>query len=382
MTFTEAVVAAGIALSIALMVLALPFGIAILFFTLALAVVSYKRGVITVDPPTFARTTVWDALWPFVIKPRVVFLAEFFPFWEKLILVDKTPIVRAEGNQLRFTNVRCKLESEAETATSAETPFGNKETKQSGGSVEVHIGIAFFADESRSGEFIQAGRSTQVEKQLTTKIGTELRHQAAGKTWEEMALGKAAVSMELIIRLTGRQPTEKVSLDSGTGLPIPDPNFDPKNPARAHYKYRVEERAVGIPLIELNEWDIEHFINTALIDHPPDVHGLGIRLSQLGVTDVIPEGPLKDVADLKAREQQERRGEETDFDTEILLAQKYIDASKGDGGTPTITMEKALELVRINRRTSNVREVVIRGSTGPLTDAAALLGNNQTGGSQ
>jgi hypothetical protein len=375
-SFTELVLLAGFMVSLQLLYIRWPLGVVGMLVVAAMAILSFKKGVITVDPPIFARTTVWDALWPAVIRPRVVFVAEFFPIWEKLILIDRTPTVRAEENQLVFKNVRTKADpNSGDHDEQAGTATAEARKKQSGGSVEVHVGIAFFPDEQRSTEFIRSGRLERVERMLVTRLGTNIRHYALTMTWEEFTFSKAALSMDLIIKLTGLQPTDKVLLQPD-GVPVPD--TDTSDDVAKHYKYKVELRPDGIPKNELTEYDIEHFVNTALVSNPPDIHGLGIRLSQLGVTDVIPEGELKTVADLKAREQQERRGEEADFDTELALAQKYVKASKDAGDNPPLTLSESLELVRINRRPGNVREIILRGSKNPITDAAAIVG--QTGG--
>lgn len=340
----------------------------------AVGVVSY-RDDITVDPPSFARPILWGYLLPWKIKPRIAFAFGFFPIFETLDVIKKTPVVRAEDTQLKFSNVRTKADADAEDHDAqAGSASAEARKKKSGGSVEVHVGLAFLPDEDRSTQFIQMGKTVHVTSMLITRLGTILRHQATTMTWEEYTFAKAALSMEIITKLTGLQPTEKVLL--ANSAPIPDPTVS--NDMSKHYKYKVDQWPNGIPKNELTEYDIEHFVNTALIDHPPDIHGLGIRLSQLGVTDVIPEGELKAVADLLAREQQERHGEEYDVDTELGLAKKYVDASNNTDGRPTITLQQALEIVRINRRPDNVREVIVRGSSGQFTDAAALMGRPQT----
>lgn len=319
------------------------------------------RDDITVDPPRFARVTVWNHLLPWIIRPRIVFAFEYFPLIEKLQIIDETPEIRAEGTELIFKDVRCKADPD-----STDPKKAAEEAAQSGGSVEVHVGTAIIPDEGRSGDFFKAGKINPIMKMLHTRLGANIRHLAAGKTWEELTFSKATLSMYLITDLTGHQPTEIVLLDP-KGNPLPDVAL-----ARPHHKYLVRPRTQSD--IELNEYDAENFINTTLVDRPPDVHGLGVRLAQLGVTDIIPEGELKGVADLKAREKQERRGEAFDFETERQLADRYMEWAK-EKGSP-ITAVQALEYARINRK--RAQETIVRSSGNPLLDAAALVGTNRT----
>ena len=184
-------------------------------------------------------------------------------------------------------------------------------------------------------------------------------------TWEQYAFSKAMISMLLIVDLTGHQPTEKVVRDpADPNKGVPD--LDPKNP---HDKYEVRPRGKDE---DVDELDAEHFVNTALIDTPPDVHGLGIRLIQLGVTDVIPEGELKAAADLRATETQQRRGEETDETTlEILIDRMLANAEKHQ---QKITWLQAYERVQNNRKKIDWRVVDVKSSGNPLLDAAAVVG--------
>lgn len=360
LTFTEMVILIGAVVSM-WMFGYVHWGPGLLLATLMALMAWYSyRDDVTVKPPRFARVTLWNRLLPWVIRPRIVFAFGYFPLIEKLEIIEETPELRAEEEEFIFKDVRCKADPDSTDPN---------EAAQSGGSVEVHVGIAVVPDERRSSDFFKSGGIVPVMKMLHTKLGADIRHRAAGMTWEEFTFTKASLSMRLIADLTGYRPTEIVLINS-KGIPLP--NLDQ---ARPHHKHLVRARTPDD--IVLNEYDADNFVNTSLVDRPPDVHGLGVRLTQLGVTDIIPEGELKKVADLKAREKQERRGEEYDFDTELLLANKYLEASRpAPGAAPTMTLDQALERVRINR--GRAKETIVRSSGNPLLDAAALFGSNQT----
>lgn len=323
------------------------------------AMSAYHKEV-TVDPPTFARRKIFGKLQPGVLNPRVMFALSLRGLFEELIVIDKTPLVRAEENELVFNGVRCKAQ-------------GDGDKKESGASVIVHIGLAFVPNDGEVGStnFINKGKSDKVMRILQTMLGSAVREQAVDKTWEEYVFEKARLSMELITKLTGRQPTEKVLLN-GRGKPIPDPDE-----SRPHHKYQVEPRNGR----DINEYDIENFIDTALIDNPPDIQGLGIRLSQLKVTQIDPEDlQLQEDSNRKAREKAQRAAEEVDFETERALADEYLTWAVAQG--EKLTSKEALEMVRINRK--RAREVIIRApdTVRPLIGSLAggVVGGHDQGG--
>ncbi len=356
MTLTEIVLIIGTVLSL-VMVGYVHWGPGLMLFSLIgmLAYYSLKRGRITVDPPTVARTTIFDMMWPAVIRPRWVFVLE--PI-EKLVLIDRTPVVRSqesdkpEEKELIFRGVRCKAQDDEGIAD----PSKKKGAKESGGEVEVRIGITIVPDPNRTSDFIKAGRTPKVMQTLTNLLGQAVRHQAAGKTLEEYMLGKSWLAMDLITKLTNRQPTEKVEFQDGR--PVPD--LDESR----HRKYQTRPRKLDEVLVDE---DVEVFLDTALVDHPSDVHGLGILLPRLEVTQIEPQDPeLKKDADRKAREKLQRAAERVDFATERELADEYVEWAKAKG--EIVSRTQALEWVRTNR--GRAKEIFLRAPAG----TGSLLG--------
>ncbi len=246
-----------------------------------------------------------------------------FPGIEDLIFESISP----STNELQFPKIRC-IATHAEEGTE----------KRSGGEVSAKVMVVYTPD-TRTAEgfnrFINAGKRANADRQLLGMIGGSLRKLGGKKTWEEYTFSKGEASAELIEIVTGNRPASD------------------------------------------SDEDVKKFLADAAGNGGiTDIHDLGILIRRIEVIEVDPEGELEKDAEAEAREVQQRRGESADFDTEIMLAKKYVDESIIND-KPTISLKEGLEMVRL-RRNKNSTETIVRTSGNPVLDAAALFGGNKT----
>lgn len=184
-----------------------------------------------------------------------------------------------------------------------------------------------------------SGETSPIIEQILAMLGQAVREYGGTKTWDELTFAKASLSVKLITMLTGLEPESE------------------------------------------NEATIKEFLAQALIDGVADIIDLGIMITRLNVEEVAPEGGLKENADKAANELLQRTAEQTDIGTAIKLAQEFLEAWGIDEEVLNTMsrqerqqlMEKALELVRIERRRAT--ENIVRSSGNPFADAAAMLNN-------
>ena len=338
------------------------FGLIAFGITVALA--ANSEYTIPANPPSVGVPVLWGTPVNKVVGARIAFA---LPPFETFIEIDGS----LKNKDTTFSGVRC---SDLPDPPAAGTPAAaTPPARRSGGSVSIKVGTTFepdTADPTRLRQYINAGMEEKVNGILSDIIGETIREVVAGMSWEEAALSKELLSVLIIGKVVGAQPTEKVKQDANKN-PVRNPQ-DRNKP-----QYQTEGLIdPATPIAKLEKPELEHFLDSILRDGPSDVRGLGIRIRRLNVIEVQPEGKLRDDAELGAREKQQRTGEQTDFETERGLIKAYRDEAnegltKGEPGWVTYPM--AAEWVRVNR--GRAKENIVR-SDNPLAGAASILGQN------
>ena len=136
---------------------------------------------------------------------------------------------------------------------------------------------------------------------------------------------------------------------------------------RPYSARRTWETLVG----EMKE--IEARLQARIIDR---LTQLGLDPGELDVKNIEPEGELAKDSEKAARELQQRRAEKADTETNLALAEEYIQRAKKSG--ETITLRDALEMVRIDK--GRTQEVVT--SSKGKGSSPVVFANTQEGGNQ
>lgn len=342
--------------------------IGLIVFGLTIALGVYSEYTIPADPPSIGVPVLLGRRGNRVVRERIAFVAS--PL-ETLIEVDVT----LKNHDRLYEGVRCSdLPDNAPITDNLDAKIAK--VRRSGGSVKVTVGTTFEPDTSASArinQYINAGMEERVTNILSDIIGETIREVIAGMSWEEASLSRELLSVLIIGRVVGAQPTELVARDAERN-PIRNPE-DPDTP-----RYQIAGTINPATAIEdLDKPELEHFLDSILRNGPSDVRGLGIRIRRINVIEVQPEGKLADDAELNAREKQQRSAEYTDFETERKLIKEYLrDAGVQDNDSGYWEKyQKAAEWVRVNRK--RAQEHIVR-SDNPLAGAASLFGDNMRGG--
>lgn len=318
------------------------------------------------DPPHKGILTFWNRRIRVLIPEGTHLLAPYFPF---MVGVNPVKVERMNRN-FTYEDVRCRANTGSDTAAAGAAV-----------TVEVAITIEPDADGLHGGEdvdadriikYLNSGGEEGVKKILCDIIGEETRVFASDYTWEEFVFLKAPLAASLLMMVSDAKLRT---------LPRTDGKIAEEDFAIAPDKYRLLP-TIDEPLryihaapkddLHNRQREMEVFLRIVRENGVGDVVDLGIQITRLNVVRIEPSSALGADAELSAREDAQRRAERKDFDTELELARAYIADATSRG--ETLSLERALELVRINR--GRAKETIVR-SGNPLVDAAAIFTNNK-----
>jgi hypothetical protein len=351
--------------------------IAFLLFVIAGLFIFGGFRQVPANPPMVAVPTVWGTRQQSIIRERIVLVWPHFPIFEQLIFIGAT----RQARTFDLKEIRCA----AMLAASDKS-----KSQMIGGSVSAKVGVVFQPDLDNPGgmiDYLNAGGKgwpplrhddeehvcvdeeaekrhdpDPVWKQLEITVMGTLRQEAGHRTWAAMVHSKAELSAMLVTRITGQPPSMRV-VRNANGIPVPD--LDP------HTKYEFKREPIT-PGYELTEDDYSLFLTQININGAKDVRGLGIVIRSITVEEVEPEGKLKQDAEESDREASQRDAEKLDFETEEILADRYVEKAKNRG--ETIPYKEALKYVRINR---NRAEEVVVNTDDAMLGAGALFRGRQ-----
>ncbi len=326
-----------------------------------LIIADFSYQFILADPPTIGLVTFWERKQKGYIKEGVVFIFPYFPIIEKIIYVNATIHIL----NITIDKVRCRAYS-----IDTDSIDTDPDTPQIGGSATVKVKMSYKRDPKRLIEFLGSGglsvsesiragehsasdgehsASDGVAEALIGIVEEIIKRAGIDLTWTELTFSTAKLSVDIITRITGQKPKEAYRIDDGGYL---------------------EEILAETPQAFL---DRVACTKDESAEQAADVHGLGIIMVRANIVEMEGEKALRDAAERFAIEEQERIQEKYDIDTEILLAQQYIDASKKLGGVE-MSFQHALEYVRL-RRNDGAREIFVRtnGSGNNNVTAAAVV---------
>ena len=318
------------------------------------SVIFFAVGIKTIPavaPASFALLTFWGMRYPVVVREGKKLLATYPPLFIDLIPVS----IEQQNLDFVFQHVRCRLERKEDTG---------KADPASGGAVVIEVSLTIVPNEERFEDYIIAGgesrSKTKNAETLTVlhdiihdMLGEALRQEGGRRTWERMTFSQEQLTVMLITLLTGVDPK------------IESP-FDTEDPEEQEQRTK-----------ELRGF-LQEFQGGASGNGISDVHGLGAKIRRINVVRVEPDGKLADAAERAAIEQQERKAELIETGAVLDMAKLYVKQSEVDG-KPTITLDRALQIARLERN-KGTREVVVQSSGNPLLDAAALFQDRGQGG--
>ncbi len=314
------------------------------------------KQISAANPPQVGIPTRWGRRIEQVIQSRWVFVFNYFPLMEDILLEDVSKI----EEEIVIEGVRCRAAEPGDN-----TNVGS-EGAQSGGKVRVKVGVTFEPSQDPPEnmlDYIVAGGRDNVLAILKNIVAGAVREEGSTHTWERLTFTKAELSAKFIAQVTGKQPKHRVIRGTG-GHPLRDASDSDQ-------AYKLEP--VGEDE-KLDEVDYQAFLQHIVKNGENDVLKLGIRIRRLNVVEIEPEGELDADAEGVARETQQRRTEQMDFETERMLIRSYMDdANKGltPGSPGYVSYEKAAQWVQVNRK--RVQKVVVESSGNQFADAAALL---------
>lgn len=191
-----------------------------------------------------------------------------------------------------------------------------------GGLVDVDAAWTYTPD-NRDPErlmlFVSKG-AAGIDRAIKAKIGEIIKHKGEKITWGEYVLAKESVSAELIALLTEK-----------------------KSPSE-------------------------------LIGGVPDTMGWGVLFFQIAVTEIVGSGKLQKTAQDAAAEELERKREEANIATKILLTNAFLAGAKAAGDT-SMSFEKAHENVQVLQGLATKTIVSSGGDRNRLVEAVAAFQN-------
>lgn len=349
-------------------------------FLLPVGMLVIEQGVtiIKAEPPHVGKLTFWGNRQEINLPEGEYLLPKFWP-----LRIDVIPVkVEAIPFEFNFENVPCKAADAAGSqgvgafvrvkVVGAIEPDHSDEERDNKDSLDHANGGR------RITNYLNRGGEEGVLKLINGIIGQEIREYALRYTWEQFMALKAPLAATLITLISDARPRElerdgdsiktvegKVEgyLEAGRYKIIDNP-MEYIEDARNDKERQNRVREMEIFLQALREGGFG------------DVPDLGVQFLRFTIPEIEPTGAVKEAADKAAAEKKQKEQESQDTDTEIALAQKYVDASKGTDDKPTMSFDEALEKVRL-RRNPGTREIFIRGSAGQFTDAAAIISDGQ-----
>lgn len=307
------------------------------------------------DPPYVAIPTFWGRRLPYMLREGWKLFAPWFPFLLDFVLI----LVTRRNEDFRFTNVRCKLRDSNPDIPEEDTGKGDP---KSGGSVTVNVSVTWRPDwtddnaPDRLIEFLNSGQDGDLDKGTGVRtimrdmLAEDLRHSGRTRSWEQMVFGQDRLSVLLLTKMTGAR-VKKAVRGGDTNEPMLDGNGKLRFPKEVEYIEDIED---AHPI------EIEHFLHSTLQNGCSDIWDLGISLTRLNVTEVEPEGALKEDAERAAREIQQREAEQRDVDTETALANDYVKSARG-AGDKAFTFEEGLRLARLARGRIREQHIFVHG---------------------
>lgn len=356
-------------------------------------ILSYPLTVVRSDPPEVALLTFWGERQKVLLPEGEYKLLDFFPFKLSItpataktipfdFVYERVPCKSDTGVDGKgvgaFVVVRVVGNIEADHMLDENDTRGDDANPSEGARRIINFLNKGGNDGLQNGIVVN-WEQNGVLKTLHGVIGQGVREHAKAYTWEEYLALKAPLAATLIANMSTAIPRSLNSFKNDEGVIVkPD-----------HQKFKVKDY-VGLPRIadtplvyvckangasEENKKEyqnriieMEFFLEMVREGGFSDVPDLGVQFTRFTIPEIEPTGEVKEAADRAAAETKQREQEVADTKAQIALAKLYIDESPD----PKPTMEQALSYVR-RRQNPGVTEIFIHGSSGPMTDAAAIF---------
>lgn len=350
-------------------------------------ILTYPMTVVRSDPPEVALLTFWGERQRILLSEGEYKLLGFFPFklgitpaTAKTIpfdfVFDKVPCrsdTSADGKGVgAFVTVRVVGNIEADHMLSEGDTRGDGANPSEGARRIINFLNKGGGDGLQDGIVVD-WQQNGVLKTLEGVIGQGVREHAKAYVWEEYVTLKAPLAAALVTSMSTARPRELPRVGGIVTKP------DHQTFTMEEYMSYPEIREPLVYVCKANSttddgkqehrnrvMDMEFFLEMVREGGFSDVPDLGVQFTRFTVPEIEPTGEVREAADKAAAETKQREQETADTNAEIALAKRYMEADE------KLTLDAALSYVRL-RRNAGTREMFIRGSNSPLTDAAAIF---------
>lgn len=339
---------------------------------LALAFIEWDAGKknVSASPPHKAVLTFWGNR---MIGSEPIILDEgdhlMMPYWPFKIDLIPVKVEKINRDEIPVKDIICKSSVKGEGSGGIEA----------GGRVSAFFSYTFVPDTrdpKRIMDYINSGQASGISQILEDRISEILRQAGRDHTWEQLQFSSDKLTALVLVRICGEKP---VALAVGPdGKTIRDHRGKP-----TEMTIDVPGESEPIPVVkEIEECtidEIEYFLDKIHTNGGyTDVADLGIIVVRANVERFELGEDLKKAAEKAVREQQERRAEVYEIETELEQAQKLFDKYTAAGSSRTIE-DCVMEIRRrkTQREGQNVKTFEIPGLAEGLGVIGALLTGKQ-----
>lgn len=340
---------------------------------LALAYIEWdagKKNVPASKPASKAVLTFWGNRTGRWIGPTPIILDEgdhlVMPYWPFKIDLIPFSVTKVNRDEIPVMDIICKsetIEGQGDGGLGA------------GGRVNVYYSYTFIPDTEhpeRIIDYVNSDYADGVAQIIEDRAAEVLRQSGRDNTWEQLQFSSDKLTAMVLVKLSGEKP---IALE----IDPSDPNG--KKTFRDH-KGKPKEATIDVPgepepvplVKEVEDCtvdEIDYFLDKIHENHGyTDVQDLGIIILRFNIEKVELTGTLKTVAEKAVTEQEERRAEVYEIDTELKQAQKLYDKYKEVGSSKT--MEDCVMEIRrrkVQREGKSVQTFEIPG----LVEAAGAI---------
>ena len=292
----------------------------LLFFVYSLYLFLSGLTRIPADPPHKGVLTIWGKKTSYIIEEGIKLFLPSFPWWIEAIEIEMTK----RNVTITISDVPCKHISSGKIKTEGMV------------SATVIVSFTWMPDEDRLGNFIKIRKDTGVESILTEKIGDEVRQMGREHDWQGLIFATDKINYTIIHKVTG----------------------DPINAS-------MDEKA------------IDDYLKNLALNGSTDIIDLGVRIFRVNVSKVEVEKKVRDSADKLAVEEQERRAEVFEVETELEQAEKLYKKYEKTGEKKT--MAECVHEIRMRKAQRDGKGVTTLEIPG-LREAASAVATILKGG--
>ncbi len=330
---------------------------------LVLGWTQYSAGKkqISARPPQMGVVTYWGEKQVIggsvaVVSEGVYLTMPYWPFYIDLLPID---VGKINKDDVPIRDIICKSPSNSEQ--------GGKVMPGAGGRISAFFSYTFTPDPKRMKEYIDSKEERGVTEILENQISETIRQKGRVMTWEEFQFSGDRLTAEIVVRLSGDKPIKLKRDQDNHDLVWVNPSTG---------KPEEETPPVKLEINDALDGEITYFLEQKVRGNSSyaDVQDLGVIIHRANVEKFELGESLKKAAEKMAEEEQERRGEVYETETELQQAQLMFDAYK-KAGTPKTLEDCLLEVRRrkSQREGKDVKTIELPGLADGIKAIADLV---------